>query len=182
MSRDDYLFVERQTLHPIVVVAAIALGVGGLALLVPIPDADPAISADRGVPGMVMLAVSAFLLNILPMMTWVDRTEIRVQFGSLLPIYVKRIPIARIASARSVEYRPIRQAGGWGIRWGRFEGKPTRYLNARGSRGVLVEGEKLRFIIGSTFPEKFAEAVDAAREGLAAEHKKHGTPKRPGIR
>lgn len=163
-------------------VAAIALGVGGLALLIPIPNAEPAIPADRGIPGMAMLTISAFLLNILPMTTWVDRAEIRVQFGSLLPVYVKRIPIDRVGSARSVEYRPLRQAGGWGIRWGRFEDKPTRFLNARGSRGVLVEGETLRFIIGSKFPEKFAEAVGAAREGLAAEHKKHGTPKRPGIR
>ena len=149
-------------MHPIVVIGAIVAGVCGLAALIPVQGADPPVSPGRGIPGMIALAISAFLLNILPMTTWVDEDEIRVQFGSLLPIYIKRIPIAGIGSVRAVEYQPIRQAGGWGIRFGRFEGKPARFLNARGRRGVLLEGENLRFIVGSAYPEKFAEAVDRA--------------------
>lgn len=180
MSRDDYRFVELQTLHPIVVVAAVGLCVGAIAILIPIPAIEPAVSGDRLLPGIVMLAVSAFLFNLLPMTTWVNRAEIRVRFGRLLPLYIKRIPVAQVASARAVEYRPIRDAGGWGIRWGRFDGKRTRFLNARGHRGVLLDGEKLRLIIGSASPEKLAEAVDAARAESEAAKRAHGAPVRRG--
>ena len=54
-------------------------------------------------------------------------------------------------------YNPIRDYGGWGIRWG-SKGKA---YNVSGNRGVYLEysdGKKL--LIGSQKPEKFAEALD----------------------
>jgi hypothetical protein len=164
MSKDGYLYVERQSLHPIAVGAAILIGVAGLVGLIPITNAElPA--SQRAIPGVVALGVSLFILNVLPMKTSVDRHEVRVRFGRLFPMYVERIAIANVAALRPVEYRPIRDAGGWGIRWGRFEAKRARYLNARGHRGVLIEGEKLRLVIGSADPDKLASAIEQAKAG-----------------
>jgi hypothetical protein len=54
-------------------------------------------------------------------------------------------------------YRPIREYGGWGIRWGR-KGKA---YNVSGNRGVQLElSDGKRLLLGSQKPEKFAEALD----------------------
>jgi hypothetical protein len=164
MRGEDYLYVERQSLHPILLIGALVAGSAGVTALVVSLDLSSPARPEGGAAGIVALAVAAFLLNFLPMSTWVDREEIRVRFGRLVPFYTKRVPISRVKAARAVDYRPILQAGGWGIRWGRFEGKWTRFLNARGHWGVLLEGEKLRLIVGSAHPEEFAEAVAKARE------------------
>ena len=70
------------------------------------------------------------------MTTEVTPTEVRVWFG-WVPIY-RRVGADRRASAATdvVQYRPIVDYGGWGIRSGR-DGE--RVLNARGNRGVRLE-------------------------------------------
>jgi hypothetical protein len=56
-------------------------------------------------------------------------------------------------------YNPIRDYGGWGIRWG-SKGKA---YNVSGNRGVYLEfSDGKRLLIGSQKPEKFAEALDLA--------------------
>ncbi|MFO7976966.1 MAG: hypothetical protein R6V12_20330 [Candidatus Hydrogenedentota bacterium] len=99
-------------------------------------------------------------LNVFHMRTTVTEDQVIVQFGRFFPMYRKRIPLANINSSRAVEYRPIRDAGGWGIRFGRFENKSCRFLNSRGSRGVLVETADLRYIIGSQVPEQLQRAIE----------------------
>ncbi len=114
-------------------------------------------------PAIVPLIICIFLLNILYFRTRVDAREIRVRFGALVPLYLRRVPVAQVRYARAITYRPLRDAGGWGIRWGRFEGERTSFLNARGRRGVLVEGDGLRLVIGSARPEELAAAINEAR-------------------
>lgn len=97
----------------------------------------------------------------------VDEEAVTATFG-LLGWPAQRILLSRIATARIVSYRPIRQFGGWGIRTGRFEGKNTSIYSVRGDRGVLLElneprricGFKTaRFILGTTEPERLAAAM-----------------------
>lgn len=96
----------------------------------------------------------------LRMITLVTPAEIRVSFG-LIPTYRRIISIDAITSVEVVHYHPLRNYGGWGIRFGR-DGE--RVLNARGDRGVrlgLRDGSKL--LIGSQRPDELALAIEAAR-------------------
>ncbi len=104
-------------------------------------------------------------LNILVMVTEVNERELVVTFGRWFIMYRKRIQLDDISETRSVYYRPIWDAGGWGIRWGRFEGKRCSFLNARGDRGVfLVYGSGKSLIVGSQEPEQLADAIRKATD------------------
>ena len=112
--------------------------------------------------GFVVAIAVPFLLvaSMLQMTTEVTATELRVWFG-WIPIYRRSIAITNIPRSRVVQYRPILDYGGWGIRIGR-DGE--RVLNARGDRGVrleLADGTKL--LIGSQRPEELAETLERAR-------------------
>jgi len=115
---------------------------------------------------LVELFVAILVLlpfNLLFVVTEVTGQEVLVSFGRWFTLYRKRVQLHDIQESRPVYYRPLRDAGGWGIRWGRFEGKPCAFLNARGDRGVfLVHGSKKRLIIGSQEPEQLAEAIRRA--------------------
>jgi len=109
--------------------------------------------------GCAWLAGAVFGANVLGMTTEVARDALTVRFGVFFTYYRKRFPIEDIRAARCVEYRPLRNAGGWGIRFGRFEGKPCRFLNARGRRGVFLETVGKPYIIGSETPEALCAAI-----------------------
>lgn len=74
----------------------------------------------------------------------------------------KTFPIKTIRRHEVITYNPIRDYGGWGIRYGL---KGTAY-NAKGNRGVLFEfadGNKVkRLMVGSQTPEKLSEAINRA--------------------
>lgn len=98
------------------------------------------------------LVVAAFLR----MTTEVTPTEVRVWFG-WIPTFRRALSTAGVTRVEVVRYRPLRDYGGWGVRFGR-DGE--RVLNARGDRGVrlhLADGSKL--LIGSQRPEALAQAV-----------------------
>lgn len=100
--------------------------------------------------GIILFVIA----NLFRVVTEVDDQEIRVTFGRWLPYYRRRIPLDTICWAQTVTYRPIRDAGGWGIRWGRFEGHRCAFLNVSGNRGVLLElDDGRRLIIGSGLPD-----------------------------
>jgi hypothetical protein len=114
----------------------------------------------------LFLAISAgmalpiiFMLGVLRMTTVVTPADVRVWFG-YFPTYKRSISILTISRVEVVQYRPIADCGGWGIRIGK-DGE--RVLNARGNRGVrihLIDGS--RILIGSQRPEELALAVEGA--------------------
>jgi hypothetical protein len=109
-------------------------------------------AASMGTPALI-------LVGLLRMTTLVTPTDVRVWFG-FIATYRRSIPIESIARVEVVQYRPIADYGGWGIRYGR-DGE--RVLNARGDRGVrfhLVDGSKI--LVGSQHPEQLALAVEGA--------------------
>lgn len=105
-------------------------------------------------------ALFLFLWDLLSLRTVVDQSGIHVRLGWPLPIFWKRIPFESIRAARVVMYRPLRDAGGWGLRFGRYEGQFAIYWNARGNRGVLIETDKRRYIVGSQKPEELFHVIE----------------------
>ena len=111
----------------------------------------------------LLLFVLPLTLNFCVMYTRVSKGEVFVRFGWLAPFYWKRIPLHDVRAHSAITYRPLRDAGGWGIRFGRFEGRATTFLNMRGNEGVLLDMAKRPYIIGSQDPRAFVKAIDRAR-------------------
>jgi len=74
------------------------------------------------------------------------------------PLTHQKIPFEHIVHCEVRTYNPIREFGGWGIRYG----KGGKAYNVSGNRGVqldLVNGKRL--LIGSGRPEELARAIEA---------------------
>jgi hypothetical protein len=106
----------------------------------------------------IVVAVGALL--------FAARLETRVEDDALVvrffPFHLRprRFEWRRIASAEAVRYRPIRDYGGWGVRWG----PAGRALNVRGDRGVrIVFTDGARLLVGSQRADELAEAIARAR-------------------
>ncbi|HEX9303599.1 MAG TPA: hypothetical protein VGA31_04020 [Thermoanaerobaculia bacterium] len=111
----------------------------------------------------VMLAAIALLgaLLTLRLTTTVTENSISVRYGFL---YETRVPLAEIALAEAVEYAPLREYGGWGIRGSRRR----RALNARGNQGVLLtRTDGTTLLVGSQRPRELLDAL--ARAGIATQ-------------
>lgn len=109
------------------------------------------------------VVITCFVFNMLVLRTRVDASEIYICLG-WLPIFWTRIPLSSVEEPRVVTYHPLRDAGGWGMRFGRFEGAACRYWNARGNQGVFFATAKHRYIIGSQQSENLYRAL--SRSGL----------------
>lgn len=76
----------------------------------------------------------------------------------LFPLHLKDrvISFDEIESFNSEDYRPIREFGGWGLRW-----RPGKIAySTSGSKGVRIEREGDKDVmIGNGKPEEFAEAI-----------------------
>ena len=76
-----------------------------------------------------------------------------------VPVIRKRIPLARIQSVEAIDYRPLREFGGWGVRG---FGKRQAWT-ARGNRAVRLTLDDAREIyVGSDDPRPLAERVRTA--------------------
>ena len=151
------LYYERQHFSLWFHGLALSLGLVGLVLI--LPDLEGGLEPVRGLMALFFLGVAVVMLNVFTMTTWVYPDELRIQFGRLLPYYQKHVPLANIDRATPVDYDPIQDAGGRGIRWGTYDGMSTRFLNARGSRGVLLEVGENAFVIGTQFPHELDEVL-----------------------
>ncbi|MBP8129937.1 MAG: hypothetical protein KA184_10205 [Candidatus Hydrogenedentes bacterium] len=152
------LYTEKQTFAPWVYAVLVIGELGALAALA-------LVLAQTGDATLQIVVLGTWALggvmvaNLLGLGTEVTRDAVTVRFGLLFTCYRKRFALTDIRAARAVEYRPLRDAGGWGIRFGRFEGRPCRFLNARGNRGVFLETAQKPCIIGSQQPEALCSAI-----------------------
>ena len=97
----------------------------------------------------------AFLLAA-RLVTEVSPRGLRLRFP---PFVTREIPFARMRRVQPRTYRPLREYGGWGIRWGPG-GK--RAYNVSGKGGVeveLIDGRTV--MVGSQRPEELAAALRA---------------------
>lgn len=102
------------------------------------------------------------LLNLLALRTRVEENRLHVALGRFFPMLWGNVPLSEIERVEVVEYRPLRDAGGWGMRWGKFGGEFCRFWNARGHGGVRFYVHGAQYIIGSQHPEELARALTGA--------------------
>lgn len=163
MNRTLYEETQRFAVWVYVIVALTmsAVIVGQFALLMnPPKNGDP---LPPAVP-VITIVVTIVIANLLYMRVRVRENDVYAQLGFLFPMMWRRIGFDVLREHRVIKYRPLREAGGWGIRFGMFEGKPASFVNARGDRGVLLISDKRPLIIGSQDPERLAEAITRALE------------------
>lgn len=125
--------------------------------------------------GLVAALLAVFLLplvaNLLCLRTEVRQDVIYLRLGFLFPMMWRRIPLDTVVSVEAVRYRPIRDAGGWGYRYGRYDGRSCWYYTMRGNRGVyILDADNRQHIVGSQDPERLAAAIRTALvdQGLSA--------------
>lgn len=109
--------------------------------------------------GTLSIALAVGLLYLfykMKLITEVREGEIYLRF---FPFTRMTIPFRDIEKFEAVQYRPIVDYGGWGIRFGR-KGKA---YNVSGNRGVMLhlKGGK-NFLIGSRRPEELHQAIAEA--------------------
>ena len=111
----------------------------------------------------LLLAVVLLLgaLLTLRLTTTVRPDGISVRYGFL---YRTRVPLSEITLAEAVQYAPLTEYGGWGIRGSRRR----RALNARGNQGVLLtRSDGSTLLVGSQHPRELLEVL--SRAGVATQ-------------
>ncbi len=89
----------------------------------------------------------------------VTRGRLRVKF---FPFVNQTIPLDRVARWEARVYHPVREYGGWGIRWG---GKRGWAYSVSGNLGVQLEFQDgKRLLIGSRRADDLVRALERARE------------------
>jgi hypothetical protein len=116
-----------------------------------------AAGAGRGPEGillvLLLLLPTLFHLLELRVLVHLDRVEIRFR-----PLLRRVIPLSSVAGCQAIEYRPIREFGGWGIRVRRGR----RAYTVSGKRGVeLTLHDGQRVLIGSQRADELAGVVSS---------------------
>lgn len=114
---------------------------------------------DRVVGTVILLSTAAAVQLLLAGLTVrLFRDEMVVGLGSL-GLIRKRIAYTDIVRTESVRYNPLREFGGWGIRWGK-DGK--RAWTARGDHAVVLHlRDGTRLYVGSDTPGRLEERIRA---------------------
>jgi hypothetical protein len=135
--------------------AAIVIGI----LAVQVGTGRPV--GNHPAPDWLLAVLAVFTGVLLPAFMASLRLTVEVADGVLrirfFPFVRKEIRLSEIESAEVRTYRPIREYGGWGIRWG---GRRGWAYNVSGNRGVqlVLRGGK-RLLLGSQKPEALAAAL-----------------------
>ena len=107
--------------------------------------------------GLIPLTIILLFFS-LRLQTLVKRDGIYVRFSPFVIKY-KRIKIGEIKSYEIRKYKPIKEYGGWGIKFGGR--KVGKAYNVKGNIGMQLEftnGKKL--LIGTQKPDEFLKAVE----------------------
>lgn len=113
---------------------------------------------------LIILAILAaiWLFWAMKLQVAVNQQFLHVRF---YPFVNRRIPLMEIEHCEVRKYRPIREFGGWGIRYSFKGGKA---YNASGNQGVqlVLKGNK-KLLIGSQRAAELSRAIHEAKEELA---------------
>lgn len=112
--------------------------------------------------GLIIFVLAlTYLFYCTRLVTEVRDDGISIRF---IPFIKKVIAFDTIKTCRARTYNPIREYGGWGIRYG----KSGRAYNVIGNRGVQLEfHEGKPLLIGSQFPEDLAREIAGRVKRLA---------------
>ena len=105
-----------------------------------------------GAIALALVLVPVFMLSI-KMVTEVKNDAIHIRF---FPLKREVIPFSEIAKCDARQYSPIKEYGGWGIRYGT---KGMAY-NISGDHGVQLElANGKRLLLGSQRSEELAKTI-----------------------
>jgi len=99
-----------------------------------------------------------WLIYALRMTTTVTRELLTVRYW---PFVTRRIPVGEIDSFAACQYRPIREFGGWGIRWAGKRGMAYSMYGHEGVQLELQNGHKI--LVGSQQATQFEIALKRAQ-------------------
>ena len=117
---------------------------------------------DNPAPDVVMLIIGIIFGFVFPLFFYTCRLTVEVRSDGLhfryFPFHLSfhRISLTDLQNYEARTYNPMKEYGGWGIKYGR-KGKA---YNTSGNRGVQLElsnGEKI--LIGSQKPEELVAAI-----------------------
>lgn len=135
-----------------------------LAMLIPINLADDQSQTERLVGNLVL--VGAFLL-LVPMHNWITIRPGKVRLG-FFPLYWKTLEISEIRYAMPVEFKPMRDFAGWGIK-GLAKSRNGILLGGNPSRGIMIEThDKRRYVMSFVDSGPVLRALEAQGCTLAA--------------
>jgi len=151
-------FVEEQGFSP-ALLGGIAAGVVVLGVAIVLSQSDLP-DAERRSALLTVLFLPLLLAAVLlffRLRTQVGHERLVVGF----PLGLRRtIPLSEIRSAEPVTYRPLRDFGGWGLRFGRA----GMIYSTRGNRAVRLHMSSGKVVfVGSQRPEELAQAISSAR-------------------
>lgn len=111
---------------------------------------------------IIVIYVVALMAGTFALLFWM-RLTVEVRDDGIhvrFPPFVRRvIAYGEIASYEPRTYRPLREFGGWGLRWG-LGGQAYNVKGNKGVQLVFVNGKRL--LIGSQRAEELAAAIDHA--------------------
>ena len=151
-------FVEEQRFRQPWIWAVVVFGaIAGWLPLVLLLAGDP----DEDTPLWLAWLLALGIGIGLPVLFATARLRVEVGAGAVTiryrPLTTRTIDFARVTDARAVDYRPVREYGGWGIKgWSR---RKVAY-NVSGSRGVLLTLDDGRTVLlGSQRAEELESAI-----------------------
>ncbi len=105
--------------------------------------------------GVVVAGVVCGFMWALRLVTEVRDDGLYIRFAPLHRSF-RRVPWTAIDSVEATRYSPLREYGGWGIRW-----RPGAIAyNVSGSRGVfLTRSDDRDLLVGSQCPDELATAI-----------------------
>lgn len=120
-------------------------------------------------PDWAVGLIVAFYGIGLPVLLLTTRLRIQVQNGVLrihyFPFWAEKIDLHKVRSVEVSEFRPLRDWGGWGIRWSPGRGWCYTIGGNRGVQLILTDGRKR--LIGSARPEELLAAIRGALRGIS---------------
>jgi hypothetical protein len=108
-------------------------------------------------PFLLVMVSVWMLINVLRLTVVVTGTEVRISYR---PMPTKTIPGGEIQMVETQTYRPIRDYGGWGMRYSRKRGGWA--YTVRGNRAVfmtLTTGKTV--LVDSDTPEMLEQAISS---------------------
>ncbi len=137
-------------------------------VVVAVSGTAASLTFNTGRSGIQLILVWAIGILGLPLIAITLRqvTELRNDqlLVELAPFWTREVPLSEIESVEAVTYRPIRDFGGWGIRYGFFK-KQWAY-NMKGKEGVLLGlVDKKPLLVGSQRAQELADAIIAVQQG-----------------
>lgn len=166
MDQKDVLFREVQRFRQlwIWVIVIFLMGLSWYSFIQQIVSRIP--FGTRPAPDLVVIGMWILFGLAFPLVTYMVGLITEVHGDGLyirfIPFHRKfrTMPFEAIQTYEARTYRPLREYGGWGIRYG-AKGKAYNVNGNRGVQLVLISGRQI--LIGSQKPEELVMAIERAK-------------------